>query len=66
MFDKGASIYDVRTEGGEGPKIGRFCGQTVLQKCGQGGRGSKNPKILLTYLMEAPLIKELTLPASPT
>ena len=30
---------------------------TVLQKCGQGGRGSKNPKILWTHLMEAPKAK---------
>ena len=34
---KGASIKYVRTKGGGGPKIGQFCGQTVLQKCGQGG-----------------------------
>ena len=44
-FHKGASIYDVRTEGGGGPKIGQFCGQTVLRKCGQGGgEGVKNPE----------------------
>ena len=37
-------IKDVRSEGEGGTKIGRFYGQTVLQKCGQGGGGKKYPE----------------------
>ena len=41
---------DVRIEGGGGPKIGRFCEQTVLQKCGQ-GEGVKNPENFADVLL---------------
>ena len=30
----------------------------ISSKCGQGGRGSKNPKILRMSLMDAPLYEE--------
>ena len=52
---KGASIKYVRTEGGAGPKIGRFCGQTVLRKCGQGGEGVQNPENFADVLNGSPL-----------
>ena len=40
-ISKGASIYEVRTEEGgeEGPKIGQFCGQTLLKNADEGGGG---------------------------
>ena len=54
----GASIYDVRTEGGGGKKIPQICGQTFHKIRTKGGvkKGSKNPKILRagTSYMEAP------------
>ena len=60
--DKGASRYDVRIGGGRGSwKSGRSkggCVNFILEirsKCGQGGRGSKNQKILRMSLMDAPL-----------
>ena len=41
--------------GGGGPKIGRFCGQTVLHKCGQGGgEGVKNPEHFADVLNGSP------------
>ena len=50
---EGASMKYVRTEGEGGLKIGQFCRQTVLEMRKK-GRGSKIPKIVQTYLMEAP------------
>ena len=56
----GASRYDVRIGGGEGSwKSGRSKGSCVnfiayiRHKCGQGGGGSKNPKILWTSFKDA-------------
>ena len=57
---RGLPLSTSAPRGGGGPKIGRFYGQTVLWLCGQGGgrRGSKIPKILRTYLIEAPYYKK--------
>ena len=57
-YPKGASIYDVRTEGGRGVPSKAYI-VSNLSKGGcmnlrKGGRGSKNPKILRTSYMEAP------------
>ena len=58
LFIKGPLIKDVRTEGGGGLEISKFCGRTVMigcVKCGQGGgRGSKITKILRTSFMNGP------------
>ena len=41
-YVRGLPLSTSAPRGGGGPKIGQFCGQTVLQKCGQGeGWGPK-------------------------
>ena len=58
-YPQGPCTYDVRTEGGEGgSRIAQFCGRIRLigcVKCGQGGGGSKIPKILWTSYVHGPL-----------
>ena len=55
LLGKGASIYDVRTEGGMGDeKRHQICGQRVTILRTKRGRGSENPKILRTSYLEAP------------
>ena len=45
VFPEGASIYDVRTEGGGGQMIPQFWGQTQHTFCRQRGEGYENPSI---------------------
>ena len=53
---KGASIYDVRTEGGEGvQKSANFADKQYYKKCGQGGGGQKSQKKFRTSFMNGPL-----------
>ena len=59
MDHKGASIKYVRTEGGEGvQKSANFVDKQSYRSADKGG--SKSPKILRTYLMQAPLQSNLT------
>ena len=55
---KGASIKYVRTEGEGGvQKVGKYAYDNtdrLREKCIRGGRGSKKPENLRTYLMDAP------------
>ena len=43
--------------GGRGPKIGLFCGQTVLRKCRQWGEGVKKPENFADVLYEWSLVR---------
>ena len=56
IMDKGPSIKYVCTEGGEGvQKLANFADKQSYGGADKGGRGSKIPNILRTYLMDGPL-----------
>ena len=56
-FLRGLPLSTSAPSGGGGPKIDRFWGQTVLQKCGQGGGGHKKSKNFADVLNGSPLNK---------
>ena len=51
----GLPLSTSAPRGGGGPKIGRFCRQTVLRRCGQGGKGVQNLENFADVLNGSPL-----------